>query len=67
MFIVKVKTDAFGDRPEYEVARILRALANKLEGTGQFDWGLMDYNGNTVGSSHNYERPETMYQNGEGL
>jgi hypothetical protein len=69
MFIVKMKIDneAFGDRPEYEIARILRALADKVENTGRLDWGLMDYNGNTVGAAHNYERPETGYQYGEGM
>ena len=69
MFVIKMKTDndAFGDRPEYEIARILRALADKVENTGRLDWGLMDDNGNTVGASHNYESPETIYQNGEGL
>jgi hypothetical protein len=69
MYLVKIDTGnaAFGDSPEYEIARILRALADKVENTGRLDWGLMDYCGNTVGSSHNYERPETIYQDGEGL
>jgi len=39
---------AFEDVPGAEVARILRAAANKLE-DGETEFGLRDYNGNRVG------------------
>jgi hypothetical protein len=69
MFVIKMKTDndAFGDRPEYEIARILRALADKVESTGQLDWGLMDYTGNTVGSAADYQKTQPTYMTEEGL
>lgn len=45
--------DSFGEYPEYQVARILRKLADKIEdrGVGICDnrLSLHDSNGNTVG------------------
>ncbi|MEB0029166.1 hypothetical protein QN372_00235 [Undibacterium sp. RTI2.1] len=40
---------AFDDGEQYEVARILRALADKLENEGMRNMPLRDINGNTVG------------------
>lgn len=50
-FTLKVYTDnaAFADDPDGEVARILRDVADRVEG-GQEDGAVRDINGNTVGS-----------------
>ena len=41
---------AFGDAPNYELARILRGLSNKLAYSSEFiDRPLFDINGNKVG------------------
>lgn len=55
MFHLHIKLDnaAFGDEPEYEVARILKALADDvlLSATGSTHSGkARDANGNVVGS-----------------
>ena len=51
-FRIKLTTDneAFSDDPTREVARILRALADRLEGASpDEDYPLRDANGNKVG------------------
>lgn len=50
MFKLTIKTDnaAFGDEPGYEVARILRDIAHKVE-EGYTSGSVLDVNGNTVG------------------
>lgn len=41
---------AFGDKPEVEVARILRAMADEITDRGViYNWPIMDFNGNKVG------------------
>jgi hypothetical protein len=49
-YIIRINADnaAFDDAPGFEVARILRRLADKVEG-GQQAGFLYDINGNTVG------------------
>lgn len=49
---IEIKTDnaAFEDDPGYEVARILRKLADRVESEGLDQVRLMDINGNCVGS-----------------
>lgn len=49
---IKINTDnaAFGDDPEAEVARILRATALHFEQSGLEDRPLYDSNGNGIGS-----------------
>lgn len=51
MITLKIQTDnaAFEDNPEYEVARILHALAESVESYGLVDLPAMDFNGNKVG------------------
>jgi len=56
MLTIRIETDnaAFGDRPEYETARILRRLADRMENTGLPDAEgipLRDINGNRVGKA----------------
>jgi hypothetical protein len=48
---IKINCDnsAFTGMPEYETARILRDLAQKLEQRGMEDIPCMDLNGNRVG------------------
>jgi len=50
---IKTDNDAFSPSPEYETARILRDLADRIEKRGLPQSGepywLMDYNGNAVG------------------
>lgn len=52
---ITIKTDnaAFEGGPSFEVARILRELADRIEGHPHFSAGhcqpLHDYNGNQVG------------------
>lgn len=50
MFKLTIKTDnaAFTDDPDAEVARILRAAADRVE-NGEMPGALRDINGNTVG------------------
>ena len=50
MFTLQFTTDnaAFEDCPEAEIARILRALAGKVE-RGETDGTVRDANGNRVG------------------
>lgn len=62
MFKLEFKTDnaAFGDgNGEAEIARILRQLADRIEGGGRDDMLIYvaDLNGNTVGHCH-YTLPE---------
>ena len=56
MLTIKIHTggSAFDDRPEHELARILRQCANYLEAKAEFNSRsysnkLIDINGNTVG------------------
>ena len=42
---------AFEDEPSFEVARILRTLADRIESEGLSDVRLFDYNGNAVGAA----------------
>lgn len=54
MFVLTIKTDnaAFEDDPTAEVARILRGLADRLEGASpDEDYPLRDLNGNCVGEA----------------
>lgn len=51
-YLVRIETDndAFYPDPGPELARILRTLADRLEGEGSSEpIRLRDYNGNTVG------------------
>lgn len=54
-YVIKIDTenDAFGDVPGFELARILRGLADRCEWspTAYVSMGLRDSNGNTVGST----------------
>jgi hypothetical protein len=47
--VINTVNAAFEDMPEYEVVRILRELADKLETGRQPDY-ILDINGNNVGS-----------------
>lgn len=54
MFVLTIGTDsaAFEEDPTAEVARILRALADRLEGASpDEDYPLRDLNGNQVGEA----------------
>lgn len=56
MFTVNISTDnaAFEDNAGFEVARILRKLADRVEdwpGANDFSIGLLDANGNKVGKA----------------
>lgn len=46
--LIGVGNAAFDPEPGYEIARILREVADKIEG-GQTDGGALDINGNSVG------------------
>ena len=50
---IKMDNEAFQDDPSYEVARILRVTAERIEGHPHFSPGheqpLFDINGNKVG------------------
>jgi hypothetical protein len=50
---IDTDNDAFSDESSTEIARILRDLADDLDGTGEigedYSEKLRDYNGNTVG------------------
>ena len=46
---INCENAAFGPAEEYEIARILRKLADRLE-SGDEPCKLMDYNGNGVGT-----------------
>ena len=63
MFTVKVKTDnaAFEGacNESFEVARILRDLADRVEKNGADVYCLQDSNGNTVGSGKFVKRQRT--------
>ena len=50
-FTLRIKSDnaAFEEEPITELARILRELADDLEG-GNFPSSVRDYNGNKVGT-----------------
>lgn len=51
MFTLKIGTDnAAFEHLEYEVARILRGIANKIENGCDESGAIMDANGNTVGT-----------------
>lgn len=52
-FKLEIECDnaAFGDEPAFEVARILRELAEQMERNGSMAHPLWDYNGNRVGRS----------------
>jgi hypothetical protein len=51
---INMENDAFAENPGEEVARILRDVANRVEGHPHFSKGhsqpLRDANGNTVGN-----------------
>jgi hypothetical protein len=47
--IVHTENAAFEDNRGYEIARILRDAADKIE-TGTSEGALFDYNGNRVGA-----------------
>jgi len=52
MFTLEIETEnaAFKDNlPSYEIARILRVLATRIEGSITVDGDLHDVNGNLVG------------------
>lgn len=51
---------AFEPEPEYEIARILRELADKIESNvlEEISCGLHDINGNNVGNLHVINEPE---------
>jgi hypothetical protein len=51
MFTLRIKTDnaAFGDQPEYELARILAEVASEVGG-GVTNGIVHDDNGNRVGT-----------------
>lgn len=53
MFKLEIKTgnEAFGDHPHFEVARILKKLAWKIEEQGLDSCVLVDLNGNSVGKA----------------
>jgi hypothetical protein len=46
---IETENAAFDDEPEAEVARILRAVAERLEIAGLTDGACYDVNGNRVG------------------
>jgi hypothetical protein len=47
---IECDNDAFGDWPGIEVARILRDVANRVDGDAEgTHGGVRDANGNTVG------------------
>jgi hypothetical protein len=47
---IKTENDAFAGRERYEVARILRVAADRIENdVADFPIALADSNGNTVG------------------
>lgn len=50
LITIDTENDAFEDAPASEVARILRAAADRIEQEGDGDFPLMDINGNTVGA-----------------
>jgi hypothetical protein len=53
MFVLEIDTgnSAFGDTPQYEVARLLRKVADRLSyGSDNDDGTVLDANGNSVGS-----------------
>lgn len=57
---IETENDAFGENPEQEVARLLRATADTFEGGHYADTDLKDINGNTVGRvSILFEPPST--------
>jgi len=51
---IKTANDAFQPNPCHEVARILRELADRIDGAGmpgkEEVWTLRDVNGNTIGA-----------------
>jgi hypothetical protein len=51
MFTLSIRTNnaAFGDQPEYELARILAELATRV-GEGATEGTIRDESGNTVGA-----------------
>ena len=54
MFKLEIKTgnEAFSDHPHWEIARILKKLAEKLENESFYDsCVLVDINGNSVGKA----------------
>ena len=59
MYIIKIETEnaAFeGNLAQLETARILRRLANDVEGMGLCDYTLRDINGNKVGEAEDAEQ-----------
>jgi len=53
MFNLSLRTAnaAFGENgTHYEVARILREIADDIESSGNLNGSVMDYNGNKVGT-----------------
>ena len=50
--IIQCDNEAFGDYPEFELARILLERGHKIRGAGPLGEGeskIMDINGNSVG------------------
>lgn len=46
---IDIKGSAFEEIPEQEISRILRKVANKIEG-GNTEFKILDVNGNSCGS-----------------
>ena len=53
MYNITIKTEnaTFDDNPHFEVARILRKLANDVDNMGLCEYVLRDANGNRVGTA----------------
>lgn len=56
-FLLEVKMDnaAFDEEPQWELARILRGVADDVTDRGRFDMALYDINGNAVGRARMLE------------
>lgn len=67
-YIIEIDTSnaAFEDKPEYEISRILRVLAAKVENGHRFDFNLRDTNGNKVGFAFLEEVDEESEEDEEG-
>lgn len=46
---IEMENQAFSEEPNYEVSRILKELADKIENRGIDTYVLHDINGNSVG------------------
>lgn len=49
--VIDMGNAAFSDAPEWEVARILRDYADRIEGGRDMNAFMMDVNGNRVGEA----------------